>query len=235
MPDELSSDVAHHFAEEWRNYDHQIRRAIPFYDEALELLVAVLARTAGTPQRILDLGVGTGNLAGLLLRAFPDARLTGIDIVPEFLEIAGRRLLEFGDRVELIDADIASYEFPDDLDVVVTAFVFHHAEDATKWRIYEQIYAALNVGGCMANADFVDSASPLCSRVFDDLRVAYTARKRGLSEERIRVEHFEHRKLERPTPIETQVEWLRNIGFADVECYWKYLNLAIFGGLKPPA
>jgi hypothetical protein len=59
MPDELSTDVAHHFEEEWRNYDDQIRQAIPFYDEALELLVAVLARTAGTPRRILDLGVGT--------------------------------------------------------------------------------------------------------------------------------------------------------------------------------
>ena len=234
MPDELSTDVGHHFEEEWRNYDDQIRRAIPFYDEALQLLVAVLARTAGTPRQILDLGVGTGNLAGLLLRAFPEARLVGIDIVPEFLEIAQRRLFAFRDRVELIDADIASYEFPNDLDVVVTAFVLHHTEDATKRRIYERIHAALRIGGCMANADFVDSASPLCSRVFDDLRVAFM-RQSGLTKERIRIEHFEHRKLERPTPIETQVDWLRNIGFADVECYWKYLNLAIFGCHKPPA
>jgi tRNA (cmo5U34)-methyltransferase len=234
MPDDLSSDVAHHFGEEWRDYDDQIRRAIPFYDEALRLLVAVLAQTVATPSRILDLGVGTGNLAGLLLRAFPDAHLIGVDIVPEFLGIAKRRLLEFRDRIELIDEDIASYEFPDDVDVVVTAFVIHHTEDATKRRIYEQAYAALSIGGWMANADFVDSASPLCSRVFDDLRVAYM-RQSGLSEERIRVEHFEHRKLERPTPMETHVEWLRNVGFADVECYWKYLNLAIFGGLKSAA
>src|SRR5713226_8137052 len=99
MRDELSSDVAHHFEEEWRTYDDQIREAIPFYDEALQLLVAVLARSCETPRWIVDLGVGTGNLAGLLLRAFPDARLTGIDIVPEFLEIAERRLTEFRDRV----------------------------------------------------------------------------------------------------------------------------------------
>ncbi len=235
MGDELSTDVARHFEEEWRNYDDQIRQAIPFYDEALDLLVAVLARTCEKPRRILDLGVGTGNLAGLLLGAFPDARLIGIDIVPEFLEIAKRRLVGFRDRIELVNADIASYELPDGLDVVVTAFVLHHTEDPTKQRIYQQIYAALNVGGCMANADFVDSASPLCSRVFDDLRVRFTCEHSGLSEERIRVEHFDHRKLERPTPMETQLQWLRSVGFADVECYWKYLNLAMFGGLKTSA
>jgi tRNA (cmo5U34)-methyltransferase len=116
----------------------------------------------------------------------------------------------------------------------VSAFVLHHTEDDTKRRVYKQIYSSLNIGGCLANADFVDSASPVFSRVFDELRVAYM-RQSGLTEERIRVEHFEHRKLERPTPMETQLEWLRHIGFADVECLWKYLNLAIFAGLKTAA
>jgi tRNA (cmo5U34)-methyltransferase len=234
MGDELSTDVAHHFGEEWRNYDDQIRRAIPGYDEALELLVAVVARSCAAPRWILDLGVGTGNLAGLLLRAFPDARLTGIDIVPEFLEIAEHRLREFHDRVEFVEADLASYEFPQGLDVVVSAFVLHHTEDVTKRRIYEQVHSSLNVGGFMANADFVDSASPLFSRVFDELRVVYM-RQSGLTEERIRVEHFEHRKLERPTPMEVQLEWLRSIGFVDVDCVWKYLNLAVFAGVKTAA
>jgi tRNA (cmo5U34)-methyltransferase len=231
MRDELPTEVAHHFAEEWRNYDAQIRRVIPFYDEALQLLVAVLARACGTLRRILDLGVGTGKLAGLLLRAFPDARLTGIDVVPEFLEVAQRHLDEFRDRIDLVEADVAAYEFPRGSDLVVTAFVLHHTEDNVKRRVYEQTYSSLNVGGCVANADFVDSASPLFSRVFDELRVNYM-RESGLTEERIQVEHFDHRKLERPTPMETQLEWLRSIGFADVDCFWKYLNLAIFGGRK---
>jgi tRNA (cmo5U34)-methyltransferase len=198
----------------------------------LSILVAVLARTRPTPRRILDLGVGTGNLAGLLLKAFPEARLTGIDVVPEFLEAAERRLDQFGGRVDLVQAEVASYGFPGDLDLVVTAFVLHHTEDDVKRRVYEQTYSSLNIGGCVANADLVDSASPVFSRVFDELRVDYM-RHSGLTEERIRVEHFERRKLERPTPMDPQLEWLRGIGFAEVECFWKYLNLATFGGLKP--
>jgi tRNA (cmo5U34)-methyltransferase len=196
MPDELSNDVARHFERVWQNYDQQIRRTIPFYDDALELLVAVVARTDTTPHRILDLGVGTGNLAGLLLGAFPDAHLTGIDIVPDFLEIAQHRLARFRDRVQLIEADIAGYDFPAGVDIVVTSFVLHHTEDVTKGRTYERIYSSLNSGGCMANADFVDSASPTFSRVFDELRVRYM-RQRGVSEERIHVEYASGSWLER--------------------------------------
>jgi hypothetical protein len=32
--------------------------------------------------------------------------------------------------------------------------------------------------------------------------------------------------------VEDQCRWLRQIGFRDVDCFWKYFELAIFGGLK---
>ncbi len=46
-------------------------------------------------------------------------------------------------------------------------------------------------------------------------------------------QYLEHRKLEIPVPLGTQLEWLSALGFTDVECFWKYLNLAIFGDRKP--
>ena len=33
--------------------------------------------------------------------------------------------------------------------------------------------------------------------------------------------------------VQTQVEWLREIGFEDADCYWKWLEMALLVGIKP--
>ena len=32
--------------------------------------------------------------------------------------------------------------------------------------------------------------------------------------------------------VEDQCAWLRTLGFRHVDCFWKYFELAIFGGVK---
>jgi tRNA (cmo5U34)-methyltransferase len=32
--------------------------------------------------------------------------------------------------------------------------------------------------------------------------------------------------------LETQLEWLRDIGFRDVDCHWKWLELALLAGVR---
>ena len=35
------------------------------------------------------------------------------------------------------------------------------------------------------------------------------------------------------SPVETQLKWLREIGFVHVDCFFKVFELAIFGGIRP--
>ena len=222
---ELSNNVARHFAKEWHDYDEQIRISIPFYDQALSTLVSIVEAGGIRPARILDLGVGTGNLAHLLLRTWPEAHLTGIDLVPDFIEIALKRLSAHAERTVLANTDVADFDFAGKYDLVVSSFMFHHLSDELKRTTYRRVLSCLRSGGTFINADYVDSASPLYSRIFYDLRIAFI-RQQGGSE----ADYIEHHKLEVPSPMEVQMSWLREIGFVDLECFWKYLNLAIFGG-----
>ena len=54
----------------------------------------------------------------------------------------------------------------------------------------------------------------------------------GVSDDRVAIEYVEHRELEIPVPFDIQLRWLKEAGFTDTECFWKYLNLAMFGGRK---
>lgn len=68
--------------------------------------------------KILELGVGTGLLAEKLQFLAPEADFTGVDITVSMLEIARKRLGEWG---KLIDANIMDADFEDTFDMAVSS------------------------------------------------------------------------------------------------------------------
>ncbi len=88
------------------------------------LHVPVLAREVvgllepGRGGLFVDVTLGLGGHAERLLEASPDLRLVGLDRDPQALELAGRRLERFGDRVRLAQGDFRHLtEILGDLDV----------------------------------------------------------------------------------------------------------------------
>jgi tRNA (cmo5U34)-methyltransferase len=226
-----SEDVRHHFAAKWEEYDSKIEKTIPFYTESFDILTSIASRMLKPARRILEIGMGTGNLTIKLLNAFPDASILGMDIVGNYIFQARQKLGIHKNRVDLILKDINSFEFTESYDLIVSSYVFHHIENVAQSKIYQTIYEHLNPEGVFINADFIDSASTYFSVLFDELRMNYM-RQQGMSENSIQADYLEHRKLEIPMPLKDQITLLSQIGFKEVECFWKYLNLAVFGCKK---
>jgi ubiquinone/menaquinone biosynthesis C-methylase UbiE len=63
----------------------------------------------GEPQRILEIGTGTGSGAAILKRKFPNAAITGVDLSPEMVRIATTKV----EGVTFEPADAARLPFAD--------------------------------------------------------------------------------------------------------------------------
>jgi tRNA (cmo5U34)-methyltransferase len=207
-------------SEEWTRADHANRYLaladqVPHRAEGEGVLAEQVPRDA---RRILDLGTGDGRLLALLRVDRPGALGVGLDFSDVMLDAARRRFA--GDeRVELVKHDlVAPLPALGRFDVVVSSMAIHHLEHERKRTLYGEVFELLEPGGVFANFEHVASAT-------HRLHLAFFA---AIDEP---LEHED--PSDRLLDVETQLGWLREHGFDDVDCYWKWLEMALLVGVKP--
>jgi ubiquinone/menaquinone biosynthesis C-methylase UbiE len=216
---------------------------IPDRKRQLEVMLRVLRSAPREPRRILDLGAGDAVLLATVLDAFPEATGIAIDFSPLMLEQARTRLSTFGRRAATVEADLQTPAWKDKVhgpvDAVVSGFAIHHLSHERKRVIYREIFELLQEGGAFLNAEHVASPTPKIEDMFNDAMSQHLFERRRERGEDVSLEQVHREYLERPdraanilAPVEEQCQWLRDIGFREVDCFWKYFELAIFGGIR---
>jgi hypothetical protein len=94
----------------------------------------------------------------------------------------------------------------------------HHLEHDRKRSLYAEVLDLLEPGGVFANFEHVASPSERLHRAFFDA-----------IDEPLENEDPSDRLLD----AWTQVGWLRELGFEDADCYWKWLEMALLIGVRP--
>jgi methylase of polypeptide subunit release factors len=93
--------------QEWvERFDRMQDRYLIARHERFETIVRIIRAIWPAPRRILDLGCGTGSLSEVILEAFPECTLIGVDLDQSLLALAKSRLSRFGQRVNLICDDL---------------------------------------------------------------------------------------------------------------------------------
>jgi len=230
------------------NYLANTRGAIPLAVEQLRLAVKIVETTALNVDRILDLGCGDGVMGLAMARRWPSAKLTLVDYSATMLAAAGEKMAAEGVEAEVMKLDFSEPSWATavaahgPMDLVVSGFAIHHQPGERKAGLYRQVFDLLAPGGVFINLDNVSSPTDKLSRLFEeDFVDALTEdrRRRGLGADRelVRNEWMTRRRedLQVTSPLDRQLEWLVDIGFENVDCYFKYLEFALFGGTKPKA
>jgi tRNA (cmo5U34)-methyltransferase len=226
-----NSGVKAEFDRAAKTYDSVRRLMIPCFDDFYGTAVRMLQFDHGDAFDVLDLGAGTGLLSALLHEHFPKARLTLVDISDEMLARARDRFAGEKD-VQIAVSDYSVEPLPGRFDAIVSALSIHHLDDPGKAALFGRIHAALQPGGQFVNAEEVLAPTEaLDARYWDEWE--RQARAAGAPEEEFAgVE--ERAKYDKPAKVDDQLRWLREAGFADVDCYYKYLMFAVYGGRRAP-
>ena len=219
-----------------------VRGAIPGATLQLEIIAKLVKAWCPSPSRILDVGCGDGILGRMLHADYPSAHITFTDFSEPMLEKV-RQQTDDNEQIFIVRSDFAAPSWIKALDgktpfdVIVSGFAIHHQPGSRKKALYSEIYGLLNEGGLFLNLDQVSSKTKSMEEVFDGFFLDYVrttlpgANKEEMMNQ-IEKAYYEDKKENIPAPVETQCKWLRDMGFQEVDCFFKTFELALFGGKK---
>jgi tRNA (cmo5U34)-methyltransferase len=212
------------FVDDWLR--RQEERA-PERNRQFAMVRALVPRTPDESFRYLNLAAGDGALDELLLARYTHAQAVLVDGSPAMVTRAGARLGRFSDRVSLVQADLETPEWQRQVDgqfdVALTTIALHNLEDPRRIRaLYSEVFRLIADGGFFMNLDYVRAPShdvwPLYRRASSDTEGGYSMAIRSIRDY--------------AGTVDEQLSWLREAGFAPVDCFWREFRLAIFGGFK---
>jgi tRNA (cmo5U34)-methyltransferase len=125
----------------------------------------------------------------------------------------------------------------------VSSLAIHHLDGLEKRDLFAALLEKLEPGGALLIADLVEPANErtraLHGTTYDaivrDQSIAFT---RSLDAyRRFHEEHWNYFatpdvEFDKPSRLFDQLGWMRDAGFADVDCFWLNAGHAVYGGLK---
>jgi tRNA (cmo5U34)-methyltransferase len=221
-----------------------IRGGIPLAAEQIDVLLRVVRHAIPKVHQLLDLGCGDGILGRTVMAEYPQAQGLFLDFSEHMIEAAKKktdlRQATFAVQDLGVKSWVLSVSDHAPFDLVVSGLAIHHLPDERKRELYHEIFDLLKPSGLFLNLERVSSHSLWANQAYDELFVDSLwnhHQKQGGPKTRDAIAEEWRCRIANATdilaPVELQCLWLREIGFTDVDCFFKVFELALFGGRKP--
>jgi tRNA (cmo5U34)-methyltransferase len=220
---------------------------VPDREEQIDLITELVPPT-NAARHVVDLCCGEGLLSREILRRHPHVILHGYDGSPRMLAKAEETVGACRDRFDgqLFDlAESGWRAFPWGVHAFVSSLAIHHLDGDGKRALFASLLAALLPGGVLIVADLVEPtttrARELAAKAWDKTVRERSMQMRGdLSAfERFQAINWNYyldpnpSALDTPSTLVEQIDWLRRVGFVNVDVHWMKAGHAIFSGAAP--
>jgi tRNA (cmo5U34)-methyltransferase len=169
-----------------------------------------------------------------------------VDFSEPMLDQAREQLKDYAGQLTFGNLDygelgwIGSIQIYAPFDAIVSGYSIHHQPDDRKYSIYQEIFSLLKPDGWFINIEHVSSAAQLNIDLFENhyisARYAIEQHNGGTRTFAQLADEYKNRPDKAANllaPTELQCDWLREIGYEEVDCYFRIFELAVFGGRRP--
>jgi SAM-dependent methyltransferase len=216
----------------------------PIREVQTAMVLRMIPQPIDAAIRILDVGAGYGALAAALLRDRPNATGVCLDASDAMLQLGPVKNPDLKHRMVFVQGSLESPAWLNSVtgsfDAVISARALHHfTENQRRRHIFKELFTLVRSGGCLINADNVRAATKSLSERYRSARDEYLDRyvressggKTNLAEAKAATPSSYHGPHNNGI-LEEELAWLREAGFEDVDCFWKFTTTVVYGGFK---
>jgi tRNA (cmo5U34)-methyltransferase len=220
-----------------RVFDDMLERSIPQYDTMRGLVFELGRRFVPDRGCVVDLGCSRGAALAPFVAEFGDrASYVGVEVSPPMLTACRRRFATeiAAGRLALHDLDLCTGYPAVDATLTLAVLTLQFVPVADRVRVVRDAFLNTRLGGALVLVEKVRGTSDVTDALMVDL---YHGLKRvhGYGEDEIERKRLSLEGVLVPQTAAWNEAVLRDVGFRDVECFWRCLNFAGWVGVKLPA
>ena len=218
------------------NFDLHVKQSIPFYYEIINAIAGLSEFFMKENSVIYDLGCSTGNIISSLskLNLSNYIEIYGVDREEHMLKIAETKLKKLkvkkNIKISFIKEDVLKLSLKQN-NLTICSLLFPFLKKKDQIILLKKVYKSLEPGGAIIILDKIKSNNVDFENMFGQLYVDFKKNKKIKNKDIIK-KTKSLRSIHTLKTYKETLDMLKNVGFKDVENFFKFINFSGFIGIK---
>lgn len=215
-------------------FDNMLQRSIPQYEMMRQLVFEIGCEFVQTFSYIIDLGCSRGEaIAPFMDKYGSDMHYIGVDTSEPMLKICRERFKKWiNNGVAAFDNTDLRCSFPEySSSLILAILTIQFTPIEYRLQILDKIYQYLCPGGAFILVEKVMGASAILDSSFTYLYHKHKTNN-DYSQKQINRKKLSLEGTLVPLPASVNEDFLRRVGFKQIDCFWRWLNFAGWVAVK---